>query len=468
MDQHSCQQYVSELWDKTITPALIDYIRIPNKSPVFDPEWKKNGYMDEAVTLITQWCQTHALPDMTLEVLCLPNRTPLIYIDIPGESDDTILLYGHLDKQPEMTGWDDDLGPWKPVLKGERLYGRGGADDGYAAFASLTAIKVLREQKIPHARCVILIEASEESGSPDLPAYMDALKDKIGEPSLIICLDSGAGNYDQLWVTTSLRGNIVGKLSVDLISEGVHSGNASGIVPDSFRVVRQLLDRIENPETGEIILSELHAKIPKERIEQASVAAQTLGEHVFSEFPFLPDVQAVTEEPAQLILNRTWRPALTVTGAEGLPAIRDAGNVCRPNTTLKLSMRIPPTSVPERATKIMKKTLEASAPYQAKVHYESGEGAAGWDAPPVAEWLAASLAKASEHYFGKEAVYMGEGGSIPFMGMLGEQFPQAQFVITGVLGPHSNAHGPNEFLDIPMAKKVTCCVAEVIADHFQS
>jgi len=459
---------INNLWDQSITPTLMEYIRIPNKSPLFDPDWKKNGYMDAAVKLISDWCRDHAVDGMTLDVIELPGRTPVIFMEIPGQSNDTILLYGHLDKQPEMVGWDDGREPWKPILRGDHLYGRGGADDGYAAFASLTALRTLREKNIPHARCVILIEACEESGSVDLPFYIDALQDRIGTPNLVICLDSGCGNYDQLWMTTSLRGMVTGNLAIEVLTQGVHSGNGSGIVPSCFMVLRQLLNRIEDATTGKILLSEFQVEIPAGRLKQAELAASTLKDQVFSEFPFAENVQPVTNNLSELILNRTWRPTLSVIGADGLPLPKNAGSVTLPKLTFTLSMRLPPTCDPEKAANALKNTLEKNPPFQAKINFELGKISPGWNAPSEATWLHDVANVASKKYFGEHAMYMGEGGTIPFMGMLGKKFPNAQFLITGVLGPHSNAHGPNEFLHIPTAKKLTACVAEVIAAQFKN
>lgn len=460
-------KYIDQIWDNSIIPTLMEYIKIPNKSPEFDKNWREHGYMDQAVQLITKWCRDHSATNMKIEVVQLEGRTPLIFMEIPGNSDDTILLYGHLDKQPEMSGWDADLHPWKPVLRGDRLYGRGAADDGYAAFASLTAIKSLQEQNIPHARCVILIEASEESGSSDLPFYIDALKERIGTPSLIICLDSGCGNYDQLWVTTSLRGMIGGTLKIDVLNQGIHSGFGSGVVPSCFRILRELLDRVENQANGDVILNELHVNIPEQRKEQAKQAAKVLDQSLIKAIPFVNDVKPESLSIDELILRRTWKPALSVTGCNGLPAIEDAGNVTLPTLTVKLSIRLPPTCDAEKATLALKNNLEKNPPYHAQVHFQKTEGSAGWNAPREEAWLIEAAKNASQSYFGKEAVYIGEGGSIPFMGMLGKKFPHAQFLITGVLGPESNAHGPNEFLHIPTGKKLTACVANVIADHYR-
>lgn len=467
MDHSRIQSSVSQLWDEEIVSNLVEYIKIPNKSPLYDAKWVENGYMEQAVELMCGWARPklEKIPGASLEVVRLEGRTPLIFIEVPGQIDDTVVLYGHLDKQPEMTGWREDLGPWKPVLEGDKLYGRGGADDGYAIFGSVAALLALHEQEVPHARCVVVIEACEESGSYDLPHYVDHLAERIGSPSLVVCLDSGCANYDQLWLTTSLRGMMGGDLTVEVLSEGVHSGDASGVVPGSFRILRQLLSRLEDERTGEIKPSELKVEVPAERIEQAIQCADILGDEVYSKFPWLDGMNPVAEDKVELILNRTWRAQLAITGMSGLPPLDNAGNVLRPNTSVKLSMRLPPTLDGEVAGDVVKELLEKDPPYGAKVTVNLEKDGSGWNAPPLSQWLADAVSQASENYYGKPVAYMGEGGSIPFMGMLGEKFPEAQFLITGVLGPHSNAHGPNEFLHIPTGKRVTMVVAEVLAKH---
>lgn len=457
--------YINGLWDNSITPTLEEFVRIPNKSPAFDAEWQQHGYMAKAVSLVTHWCHQLNVKGMELDVIQLEGRTPLIYIEIPGQIDETIVLYGHIDKQPEMTGWNEGLSPWKPVIKDDKLYGRGAADDGYAVFASLGAIKALQEQNIPHARCVIIIEACEESGSVDLPYYIEALESRIGSPNLVICLDSGCGNYEQLWSTTSLRGLMAGVLSVELLTEGIHAGNAGGIIASSFRVLRQLLSRIEDKDTGELLLPELKTNIPEHRCQQAEIAAQTLGTHVYDIFPTQKGVVPISNNLTELVLNRTWRASLSVIGMDGIPDLANAGNVLRPKTAIKLSLRIPPNCNAANASAALKKVLEHNPPYGAKVSYTPEKASDGWDAPALAPWLEKATEEASTLFFGQSAMYMGEGATIPFMGMLGKKFPKAQFLITGVLGPHSNAHGPNEFLHIPTGKKLTACIAHVIAEH---
>jgi acetylornithine deacetylase/succinyl-diaminopimelate desuccinylase-like protein len=475
LDAKSATSFCETFWEKEIVPAISQYIGIPNKSPFFDPNWVENGHMEKAVTLISEWCKKHAPPGTKLEVQRLKDekgkpRTPLIFMEIPASDPslkDTVVLYGHLDKQPEMVGWRAGLDPWKPVREGDLLYGRGGADDGYATFASLAAIKLLKEQKKPHARLVIVTEACEESGSYDLPAHIDALKNKIGEPSLVVCLDSGCGNYEQLWTTTSLRGLLAGNLKVEILKEGVHSGDASGIVPSSFRILRQLLSRLEDENTGQIKPKDFWVDVPPARLEQAKVCSETLGDEVFSKFPWLEKDRPSKLPGArhELVLNRTWRPQLAITGVEGIPPLGSAGNVLRPYTAVKISLRIPPRLDPVKATNALKALFEKDPPYGARVTFQAEKGSPGWDAPPFAPWLEASMERASKAFFGKPYACFGEGGTIPFMGMLGEKFPQAQFLITGVLGPMSNAHGPNEFLHLGVGKKLTATVAQVVADH---
>jgi acetylornithine deacetylase/succinyl-diaminopimelate desuccinylase-like protein len=465
MNIQRLKQYIDAVWDDSIVPSLCDYIRIPNKSQNFDPKWAEHGHMDRAAELMRKWCEANALPGMKVEILRLPARTPVLLIEVPGTIDDTVLMYGHMDKQPEFTGWMEGLDPWTPVIRNGRLYGRGGADDGYAVFGSLLALRALADQKVPFARSVILIEAGEESGSPDLPAYIDALADRIGEPSLVVCLDAECSNYDQFWCTTSLRGNLIGTLRVEVLREGVHSGMASGIAASSFRIARQLLARVEDAATGRILIDALHGSIPPDRQMQAVAAGKTLGAVVHQKIPFVDGMRPMSDDPSELLLNSTWRPTLSVTGVGGIPPISSAGNVLRPKTEFVLSFRLPPGVDPQKAAIAVKETIERDPPYGAHVTFEIESSMGGWNAPSTEPWLEAAIQSASKNFFGHDAMYMGTGGSIPFMGMLSEKFPRTQFLVTGVLGPHSNAHGPNEFLDIETGKRVTACVAQVVAEH---
>jgi acetylornithine deacetylase/succinyl-diaminopimelate desuccinylase-like protein len=459
--------HVERVWADDIVPAIADYIAIPCVSEAFDPDWRAHGHLAAAVELVRGWCAQRRIEGLRVEVCELEGRTPIILCEVPafggGPADDTVLLYGHLDKQPEMTGWRPGLGPWTPVIEGDRLYGRGGADDGYAAFASLLAIESAQLAGLPHARCLVLIEASEESGSPDLPAHLDALAPRLGSPSLVLCLDSGCLDYERLWVTTSLRGLVGGTLRVDILHEGVHSGEASGVVPSSFRIARQLLDRIEDSATGRILLDDLHVDVPADRRAQAGRTADDFD--IATHFPFVSGARPSVGDPAEMLLARTWWPALSVTGADGLPATAAAGNVLRPHTALRLSLRIPPTCDHVAALDAVRGALTAEPPYGAAVSFTDAQSGPGWNAPSFEPWLEAALDQASIAAFGAPHAAFGEGGSIPFMGMLGEMFPSAQFVITGVLGPGANAHGPNEYLHLPTARRLTSCLAALLGAH---
>src|SRR4051812_18641601 len=474
LDSARALDQVTRQWDGDIVRQITDYIAIPAKSPGFDPQWQQHGFIETVLRNAATWVEAQKVEGLTLEIVRLPGRTPVIFFEVPATkagSTQTVLMYGHLDKQPEFTGWRNDLGPWTPKYEDGKLYGRGSADDGYAVYASIAAVQAVKAQKVPHPRIVGLIETCEESGSYDLLPYVDVLRTRLGDVGLVICLDSGAGNYDQLWLTTSLRGMASGTLKVQILTEGVHSGDASGLVPSSFRIMRQVLDRLEDSKTGRLLPQSFHCEIPAERAAQAAATAAILGDEVYKRFPWahydcggstafaLP----TTTDPVRALLNRTWKPTLSVTGAEGFPALKDAGNVLRPYTAFKLSLRLPPLVDAGQAVQELKKLLEDNAPYQAVVTFEGGGGASGWNAPATVPWFENALNAASLAHFGAPVGYIGQGGTIPLMNMLSQGFPQAQMMVCGVLGPRSNAHGPNEFLHVPYAKRLTAAVAEVMA-----
>ena len=417
--------------------------------------------MEKVLQLAKSWVEKHKPDGSILHIKRIKNRTPLLMLEVPGDRDGNILMYGHLDKQPEMEGWKDGYGPWSPVMKGEKLYGRGGADDGYALFASLGIIKSLMEQGASLPRIIILIEFCEESGSPDLPYYIKECQKIIGPVDLVVCLDSGAGNYKQFWTTVSLRGMIACELRVDVLNEGIHSGSASGLVPSSFRIIRQLLSRLEDELTGEIKVKSLHSDVPEHRLNEIEKMVNTLDDEKDT-MPWHNKMQPASDSPIDGSILRTWKPTLSIVGADGIPSVADGGNVLRPYTTLKLSFRLPPDVDCNKAMDDVEKTLLKDPPYNASIAIDWEEPANGWNAPKLIPWLDNAIQDASKTFFGKQALSMGEGGTIPFMAMLGEKFPDAQFVITGVLGPESNAHGPNEFLHIPFGKKLSACIGYII------
>jgi acetylornithine deacetylase/succinyl-diaminopimelate desuccinylase-like protein len=465
-------ELIESVWRDEVLPTLLEYVAIPDVSPSFDPEWEAHGHIHRAADLLRSWAEARALPGATVGVQEIPGRTPLLVVEVPATtgctSGDTVLLYGHLDKQPAMDGWHDGLGPWTPVVDGDRLYGRGGGDDGYALFAALTAIEAVESSGGDHARCLVLIEASEESGSPDLPAHLDALGDRLGRLGLVVALDSSSPSYDRLWLTTSLRGLIQADLRVEMLQDGQHSGLAGGAVPSTFRIARALLDRIEDSATGRIRLPELWAEVPAERVAQIDDAATELGIDAVGRFPYVEGARASADDPAAQLRAVTWEPTLEVTAAGGIPALGEGGNVLRPSTTLSLSLRLPPTVTADEASAALERELCADPPHGAHVTVQVLESADGWDAPATAPWLDSALAEASTDTFGQSYGAIGLGGSIPFMAMLGARFPDVQFVVTGVLGPDSNAHGPNEYLHLPTARNVTLAVAHLLEAHATS
>ena len=478
LDTTALIRFTDRLWDDEIVPALMQYIEIPAKSPMFDADWAKNGHVDRVVRDAAAWVEGKKVAGLKLEVARIEGRTPVILFEVPSTkpgSTDTVVMYGHLDKQPEFNGWRNDLGPWTPKYEDGKLYGRGGADDGYAVYASLSAVLALDAQSVPRPRVVGLIESCEESGSFDLPAYLDVLKPRLGNVSLVVCLDSGAGNYDQLWLTTSLRGMVSGVLKVEVLTEGVHSGDASGLVPSSFRILRQVLDRLEDSKTGELLPQSFHCEVPAPRLEQARATAAILKDEVYKRFPWACGADGAltlptTDDPTQALINRTWRPTLSVTGVDGFPDLGNAGNVLRPYTAFKLSLRLPPLVDGNEASLKLKQLLEDNAPYNARVTFHpdgraGALGSTGWNAPELAPWLHSALDAASDTQFGAPVGFIGQGGTIPLMSMLAKGFPQAQMMVCGVLGPKSNAHGPNEFLHVPYGKKLTASVAQVMAAH---
>ena len=480
------QNHVDASWQERILPALVKYVEVPAKSPAFDPDWARHGLIDRVLQDAADWVAARRVPGLSLEVIRLDDaqgrpRTPVLFFELPASggrdgspapaSGQTVLMYGHLDKQPEFNGWRNDLGPWTPKIEDGKLYGRGSADDGYAVYASIAAIEALQAQGVAHPRIVGLIETSEESGSQDLLPYVDALRPRLGDVGLVICLDSGAGNYDQLWLTTSLRGMASGVLKVEILTEGVHSGDASGLVPSSFRIMRQVLDRLEDSASGRLLPARFHCEVPGERIEQARATAAILGDEIYKRFPWAHHdcggssafALPTTTDPVEALLNRTWRPTLSVTGADGFPALKDAGNVLRPYTAFKLSLRLPPLVDAAAAVQELKALLEDNAPYQARVTFSPEGAASGWNAPATSAWFGQALQDASQAHFGAACGTIGQGGTIPLMNLLSQGFPTAQMMVCGVLGPRSNAHGPNEFLHLDYARRLTASVAQVIA-----
>lgn len=449
--------------------SLCDYIRIPALSPAFDSDWKASGAIHQAADHLLDWALGRAITDLHGEIRELPGRTPVILLEIPSTLGEDVgppvLLYGHLDKQPPLGDWSEGLDPFTPVRRGDLLFGRGSVDDGYALYSSLLAIEALEAAGESHGKILVLIEASEESGSPDLAAHLDDLEAKLEGVELVVCLDSGALTYDQLWITDSLRGNICLTIDVEVLTQGVHSGEASGVVPSSFRILRLLLDRLESPATGDLLIPELNAEIPDHHLSAAVRLNEELNDPLSRHFPTVDGLTLMGRDGADRLIRQSWSATLSVTGFEGAPAPRDAGNVLRRRTSVKLSIRTPPNVDARLAQDAVIGLLSADPPYGATISIESEAVAQGWVAKARPPWLIDALDAASRSSFGKEVGYLGEGGSIPFLAELGHRFPHADLIATGALGPGSHAHGPDESLHVPTAIKISIALAEILKSH---
>lgn len=465
----------AEFWDTDGLPALERFVAIPCLSPDFDPDWAAHGHIRAAAELIRDWATDLALDGTKVEILQQPGLTPLVVVEVPAHpapdaalTARPTLLYGHLDKQPPVGEWRIGAEPFTPTRKGDSLYGRGAADDGYAVFAALGALRSLRRHDIAHGRCVVVVEASEESTSVHLPPYLDdprltALLGPAG-PGLVVCLDSGCPTYDRLWVTTSMRGHLVVTVRVDVLDEEVHSGGWGGVVPDSFRLLRRLLSRIEDPDTGTIRVDECYAEIPPHREQEIESLVARLGADAIGTIPGRAAAgREAAQDVARLVRAQTWLPSLAVTGADGIPSVQDGGSVIRPCTAVKLSMRLAPPVDPARAAERLRAILLADPPDGARVTFETLNLGSGFDAPRSAEWLQQAVNDASEQYFGQPAQSIGRGGTNPFLSTMRARFPDAQFLATGVLGPGSNAHAPDEMLHLPTVRRLTASIAHVLS-----
>jgi acetylornithine deacetylase/succinyl-diaminopimelate desuccinylase-like protein len=465
MDYQITRKLIESEFEKEVIPNLSEYIKIDNLSPAFDFEWNTNGKLDKAGEFLLNWVLKQSIKGLKGEIIKDEDKTPLIFIEVDANgSDKNYLLYGHFDKQPHFTGWAEGLGPCTPIVKDGFLYGRGGADDGYAIFSSIVALKAVQSQGGKHGRVVIIIEGSEESGSPHLIPYIEKLKDRIGKPDLMICLDSGAQDYERLWITTSLRGACIADVTVEVLAEGVHSGAGTGIAADSFMILRNLLDRIEDSKTGKVI-NEFQVEIPKNRLEEAKKVGDLIGDHILERVKLLPGVKSICSDPTEMILFNTWEATLAVVGASGLPESKTAGNVLRPSTTVRLSMRLPPTKNADEASLTLRDILSKDIPFNAKVTVNARKPGFGWNNKELSEKLQSSLNESSKKIWDKELLFFGEGVSIPFIKQLADSFPSCELVVMGVLGPNSNAHTCNEALHIDYCKGITTTVAHTLNDY---
>ena len=464
VDLDSMAENADRIWEESILPSLSEFIEIHALSPMFEPNWDELGELQATLDLFCSWLDNQGLQGMSYNVHRIANHSPVLLVTIEGTGSGEVLFYSHLDKQPSRPHlWSEGLHPLKAVRRDPFLYGRGSVDDGYGGYLCVTAIRLLQEAGIPHPKATFLIETCEESGSYDLPPYLDELTEDLGNPDLIVVLDSGGPSYEHIWVTEALRGLVAGNLSVRVSHEGVHSGMSGGAIPSSFRIQRMLLDRIENSQTGEVLIPEMHVEISDNIMQQATALAEVLGDELWSSLPTVETLESQSKDVSEMLLDINWRPALSVIGADGIPSVQSAGNVLRTNTDLKISFRIPPGVNAEEVQDVVKQILEENPPYGAEVTYNPTEPADGFHAPPLHEGIASALESASLHLTGKSPMSTWIGGTIPFMAMIQNKYPNACFLCTGSSGPGNNAHGPDEKLHIPHSKRVNVALAAAIA-----
>lgn len=453
-----------ELWEESIIPSLSDFIKIEALSPSFEPNWREKRELDATIDLFTKWLVEQELEGMEYKVHRIGERTPVLLVTVEGTGPGEVIFYSHLDKQPSRPElWSEGLHPLKGVRRDPWLYGRGALDDGYGGYVCVTALKMLQEQRVPYPRSHFLIETCEESGSYDLPPYLELLTEDLGDPDLIVVLDSGGPDYEHIWVTEALRGLVAGNLSVQVSNEGVHSGMSGGVIPSSFRIQRMLLDRVEDSKTGKILVPEMYVEISDKVRKEAEELGKLLGDEIWAQLPVVDTLRPHNEGSAEILLDMNWRPAMSVIGANGMPPTQTAGNVLRTHTDLKLSFRIPPGVNSEIIDSILKERLESNPPYGSKVEYIPDAAADGFHAPAMDGKIADALSSASLHISGLPPMATWVGGTIPFMAMMQKKYPSAQFFCTGTGGPGNNAHGPDEKLHIPSSKRLTAVLSATIA-----
>ena len=453
-----------EIWEGSILPSLSDFIEIKALSPLFEPDWAEMGELDATIDLFCEWLDAQGIAGMSYEKHRIGELSPVLIVTIEGTGPGEVIFYSHLDKQPSKPElWSEGLHPLKAVRRDPWLYGRGSVDDGYGGYLCATSVRLLQEAEVPHPRCTMIIETCEESGSFDLPPYLEALTEQLGNPDMVVVLDSGGPDYDHVWMTEALRGLVSGTLSVKVSHEGIHSGNSGGSIPSSFRIQRILLDRVEDSSSGKVLIPEMHVDIPEQIREKAMALREIVGDSIWEQFPTVDTLRQASETTEDMIVAMNWEPTLSIIGADGIPSVQDAGNVLRTNTDLKLSFRIPPGVDSESAIARAKVILEEDPPYGAEVTFTPDSCADGFHAPPLDGPISEAIQEASMELTGLPPLATWTGGTIPFMSMMQGKYPEAMFLCTGTSGPGNNAHGPDEKLHIPSSKRLTVALSATIA-----
>ena len=464
LDLGSLMDRSDEIWEQSILPSLSEFIEIKALSPLFEPDWANLGELDATIELFCKWLDDQGISGMSYETHRIDDLSPVLLVTIEGTGPGEVIFYSHLDKQPSKSElWSEGLHPLRAVRRDPWLYGRGSVDDGYGGYLCATSIRLLQEAGAPHPRCTLIIETCEESGSFDLPPYLEALSGQLGDPDMVVVMDSGGPDYEHVWMTEALRGLVSGTLSVKVSHEGIHSGNSGGSIPSSFRILRVLLDRVEDSATGRVLIPEMHVEIPREIREKAVALREIVGNSIWEQFPTVDSLRQASDTTEDMIIAMNWAPTLSIIGADGMPSVQVAGNVLRTNTDLKLSFRIPPGVDSDIAIACAKKALEEDPPYGAEVTFTPDSCADGFHAPPLAGSVSDAIHDASMELTGLPPLAIWTGGTIPFMAMMQGKYPEAMFLCTGSSGPGNNAHGPDEKLHIPSSKRLTVTLSATIS-----
>ena len=460
MDKKSFEKYIEKMFTYNMIPNLMNFIRIPNLSPAYDYEWNTNGLLLKAANLIIAYAKSLEIKNAQINLIQDKGYSPLIFIEIPASRPNdnrTVLLYAHFDKQPHGTGWDDDKGPTKPVIQNGRLYGRGSADDGYASFSMLTAIKACQEHNCPLPRICLIFEGAEESTDEHLTYYFNKLLPIIGENVIaFIPLDSGCADYDRLWITNSLRGVCDYEINIQTLDNNISFGpEASGRIAENLFILRKAIDAVMDTSTGDVKIEEFYVKdIPEEIQEEMDKEIEIVGEQFFKEIPLYEGVKPLKTDIKEAMINNRWKPTCSILGIDNCPKIEDNGFGVKKSITVKMSMRLPPGIDSHAALEALKKVVKENIYFDAKVKFLSAEVADGWKLTNFSEKTKNVLNKASKEYFGNELVFKGMGGSIPFITYFQTKYPNADVICTGILGADCFEHGPNENLHLEACKKM--------------